>query len=101
MRGKSIKKLRICFETASIQDMFDAVGAARNIVQLEYGPLNFHWRDGDTFSPLEVLVWNGNVPYDFFDTQCYIWARCMNWSKLRSLDLGHYMSWLHLFQHLA
>jgi hypothetical protein len=101
MRGNSIKKLRIAFQDAGTQKVVDEAGAKPNLALWEHGPLNFHWKDGEQFPGLQELGWRGDVPYNFSNTQCQSWTRCMDWSKLRTLDLFRSLSWLHLFQHLA
>jgi hypothetical protein len=101
MRGASIQRLRIACENASTQKIVDEAGAKRNLALWEDGPHNFHWQDGEQFLGQQVLAWRGNVAYNFSNTQCHSWARCTDWSRLRSLDLDRHTAWLNLFQHLV
>lgn len=50
------------------------------------GPLNFHWREGDRFPPLEELKLDDRR-YNLSLEQCKLWVKCMDWSKLRKLDV--------------
>lgn len=87
MLSNSIKKLDLGFEDAK----FTIHG--KTLVDLkdcEYGPLNFHWQEGDQFPALEEWsVSESYIDYAYKAQHLDMWHRCMNWSLLRVLDLSH------------
>jgi hypothetical protein len=104
IHGNSVKILRFGFEDMSPQLLKDDVVRA-NMSKWHDGPLNFHWEDGDHFPALEEFnlraAMEYNVEYEFSTAQCEAWVCCMDWSRLRKLDLGPRHTSLHLFQLLT
>jgi len=87
MLGNSIKKLDLSFEDAkhSIHDK-----ALVGLKDCAHGPLSFHWQEGDRFPTLEEWsVSESHVDYAYTAQHMDMWHRCMDWSLLRVLDLGH------------
>ncbi|KAF1936494.1 hypothetical protein EJ02DRAFT_83208 [Clathrospora elynae] len=91
IRGGNLKILRIRFvrlEHGSVaaRARFQGYGAA------DVGPLNFRFEETDKFPALEELVLqqseNSRIEYDLGAKHCEDWKRFMNWSNMRTLDLG-------------
>jgi hypothetical protein len=103
--GGSVKILRLT-TTSSLQGVpagfntdDDPGHSLHNWEGVEEGPVNFHWQDHDCFPPLEELKLGYNQ-YDLSLEQCQMWIKCMDWSKMRKLDLGKGAP-EHLFKTLA
>lgn len=56
---------------------------------LASGELNLPFEPGDKFPALEELTLDCYDWYYLSAAHCEMWASCMDWSRLRSLDLGH------------
>jgi hypothetical protein len=100
MDGNSLKILRFGFENMDPRLLNDDT-VKTNMSKWDDGPLNFHWQDGDHFPALEEFSLRGAVEYEFSADQCEAWVRCMDWSRLRKLDLGQRITSLYLFQLLT
>ncbi|KAF2107922.1 hypothetical protein BDV96DRAFT_505458 [Lophiotrema nucula] len=85
MQGNSIKVLRLRFKDVTStspwmdDDFQDWQGASQ-------GPCNFHWQNGDYLPALEELSVNPEC-YLFTSDDCAMWAKVMDWSNLRRLEL--------------
>jgi hypothetical protein len=87
MQGNSIEVLHLAHEDVnrhSSRTAFSGLG----IQDWEYGPLNFHWQDGDRFPALEEWSWSGSTRYVYSEPQLDLWRQCMDWAQLRHLDFG-------------
>lgn len=103
MAGNSLKILHLYFKAAhpegkaySPDDFGYKFKDWDGVVE---GPMNFHWLDSDRFPALEDL----QIDYDRFyltRDQCDMWVQCMDWSKLRRLDVEEGVP-PHLFKALT
>lgn len=53
------------------------------------GELNLQFEPGDEFPALEELMLDCYNCYDLSAAHCDMWTKCMDWSCLRILDVGH------------
>jgi hypothetical protein len=93
IHGGSVKVLRLATESVR-QDV--PAGYHHELVPsnelqtregVTLGPVSFHWKNDDRFPPLEELKLKYG-DYHLSLEQCQMWVECMDWSKLRKLDLG-------------
>lgn len=87
MQVNSINALRHSLECVDMP-LFEDAAAKLKSGEWRECPFDFHWQDGDRFPALEEFNWRGSTEHIFSTEQCEYWARCMDWSKLRNLDLG-------------
>jgi len=50
--------------------------------------LDFDCEGAHRFPALESFAWIGTLHYDYTPTPLHTWWGCINWSKLRTLNLG-------------
>lgn len=87
--GNSIKSLHISFTVLSPANLpkFDPRRTFKEWETVSEGLYNFHWQINDRFPALEELSFDwGN--YQFDPEDCHMWARAMDWNRLRKLDLA-------------
>ncbi|KAF2468291.1 uncharacterized protein BDR25DRAFT_316403 [Lindgomyces ingoldianus] len=90
VEGNSVKVLRLGFDGVWLPRKYSEHDPRVRFQDWEgvtTGKLNFHWQRGDRFPALEEL--KIQYPhYQFTPDHCNMWARVMDWSKLRKLDLN-------------
>jgi hypothetical protein len=104
IQGNSIKNLHLALEKVNQRLSLEHISKL-HIEKWEDGPLNFHWQDGDRFPPLEKLRWKAAIEllpteYVHSSEQCSQWINCMDWNKLKVLDMGPLTTTSHLIEHL-
>jgi len=50
--------------------------------------MNLPLQSSDRLPPLHELTFSGPEPYEFDLSHVKLWSKCMDWSELRTLDLG-------------
>jgi hypothetical protein len=101
-QGNSIKKLTMtCDQPRAFCTPKNSPGnsALLHWARVTHGPMNFDWQEGDRFPALEELT----LPYTNYylsADHCDMWTRCMDWTRLVRLDVGHYAP-QHLFTALT
>lgn len=89
VKADNLRILHLHFKKDSSFNL-EALEQALTSRGLEYhlgGPYNLPFRRGDTFPPLEELKidsWH----YELSKSHCIAWKECMDWTKLKTLDLG-------------
>ncbi|PSN74151.1 hypothetical protein BS50DRAFT_615105 [Corynespora cassiicola Philippines] len=81
IKGQSLKMLDCTANTIRAQRK-----SFREQVKDERLPLSFDWKAEDCFPALEELRIAAR-DFDLSAEQCDIWAKCMDWGKIRRLDI--------------
>jgi len=91
IRGNSIKVLHIAMDSTPQLDPFSSRGLCRfkSWNGVVHGLNNFDWQKGDRFPALEELKFDyiNDRHFHFSLGNCFMWVRCMDWSKLQRLEL--------------
>jgi len=56
--------------------------------QVQLRSMNLPLQSSDRLPPLHELTFSGPEPYEFDLSHVKLWSQCMDWSQLRTLDLG-------------
>jgi len=54
----------------------------------KFRSMNLPLQPSDRFPPLHELRFSGSATYEFELSHAKLWSQCMDWSQLRTLDLG-------------
>lgn len=77
-RARGLKNLTLRLERGVSIDLYQP------------GEVNLQLRPCDVLHPLESLTLDGDM-FDLNAQQCQMWLRCMDWSKLRKLEIAQAM----------